>query len=540
MSDRQIVLIAIDSGDSRLISKWAAEGYLPTMVRLLENGAIASIETPVGVLEGAVWPTLLMSLNPGNHGLFAYRQIIPGTYDLKIATLADRLPQPPFWVSLSRAGKRVAIVDAPFAKPWKGLNGIQVTNWGAHDPWSWKRSSWPPRLIDDLARRFGDHPVGMCDAQHRTRADFETLRDGLIAGVKRKTELLRHCLKLEPWDFFFGVFSESHCVGHQCWHFADPSCPRHEPDAPSHLKTAMRDVYREIDKGLGALLQDLSPDTNVFILLSHGMGPYYHGSHLLSQLIDQLGVNENKNNAVSKAAQATTDGNGFRRGFWNARHLLPSPSRRFMKSVLPREVLNSWWLWAHPEEHPWGRLRVFQVPSSNMTGALRINLKGREPNGMVEPGAEYDAICNELTQVLMELQNPATGRAAVQWVSRASDLYHGIYLDWLPDLLVEWDHSAPIFELASPRIGSISGTPRGARTASHWPQSLMIASGPGIAPGALGQEMQTIDVAPTIVGLFGVQQANYFEGRDYSTLFSSSVHRPALKVACAMDQVSGL
>jgi predicted AlkP superfamily phosphohydrolase/phosphomutase len=538
MSDRKILLIAIDSGDSQLISKWAAEGFLPTLARLMDSGALAAIKTPVGVLEGAVWPTLLMSLNPGNHGLFAYRQIIPGTYDLKIAMLADRLPQPPFWVALSQAGKRVAIVDAPFAKPWKDLNGIQVTNWGAHDPWSWERSSWPPRLIDDLAGRFGDHPVGMCDAQDRTISDFEKLRDGLITGVRKKTALLRHCLKLEAWDFFFGVFSESHCVGHQCWHFADPGCPRHDPDAPSHLKTVIRDVYGEIDKGLGLLLQDLSPETTVFVLLSHGMGPYYHGSHLLNQFIDQLGVNENKNKRAAQGAQSAAEGNRFGRGIWTARHLVPGQARRFVKSILPREALHSWWLWAHPEEHPWGRLRVFQVPSSNMTGALRINLKGREPNGMVEPGAEYDAVCNELTQGLMELRNPATGRAAVQWVSRASDLYHGKYLDWMPDLLVEWDHSAPIFELVSPRIGSISGTPRGTRTASHWPQSLMIASGPGIIPGVVGKEMQSIDVAPTMLGFYDVAQPGYFEGQDCSPLFRSR-QGTFSGVARVAEQVSG-
>src|SRR5882672_5037965 len=159
MKSPRLVLIGLDALDSGLVRRWAGEGHLPTMARLLASGAIAPISTPVAVLEGGVWPTFLTSSSPATHGMFAYQQRRRGTYDLEVAMYADRLPTPPFWESLSRAGKRVAVIDAPFARPVKRLNGIQVTNWGAHDPWCWRRSSSPPHLIRELVRRFGSHPV---------------------------------------------------------------------------------------------------------------------------------------------------------------------------------------------------------------------------------------------------------------------------------------------------------------------------------------------------------------------------------------------
>jgi predicted AlkP superfamily phosphohydrolase/phosphomutase len=61
----------------------------------------------------------------------------------------------------------------------------------------------------------------------------------LIAGVEKKTSLLRHCLERERWDFFFGVFSESHCAGHQFWHFMDPRHPQHDPKASEALRSAI-------------------------------------------------------------------------------------------------------------------------------------------------------------------------------------------------------------------------------------------------------------------------------------------------------------
>jgi predicted AlkP superfamily phosphohydrolase/phosphomutase len=44
-----------------------------------------------------------------------------------------------------------------------------------------------------------------------------------------------------------------------------------------------------------------------------------------------------------------------------------------------------------------------------MTGAIRINLRGREPEGVVEPGAEYEAFRREIADALTVLENPETG-----------------------------------------------------------------------------------------------------------------------------------
>src|SRR6185436_2783065 len=111
---------------------------------------------------------------------------------------------------------------------------------------------------------------------------------GLIRGVETKTALLRHCLRAGDWDLFLTVYSESHCAGHQFWHLTDPDHPDHEPAAAAELLTAIRDVYRAIDDGIAALLEDVRDDTNVIVMTSHGMGPYHAGSHLLDLVLDGL------------------------------------------------------------------------------------------------------------------------------------------------------------------------------------------------------------------------------------------------------------
>jgi predicted AlkP superfamily phosphohydrolase/phosphomutase len=519
LSSPRLLLIGLDAVDSALARRWADEGHLPTLARVLASGAVAPIVTPLAVLEGGVWPTFLTSSSPATHGMFAYRQLKRGTYDLEFGLYADRLPVPPFWDSLSRAGKRVAIIDAPFARPVRRLNGIQVTNWGAHDAWSCERSSWPRSLIGDLVRRFGDHPVAQCNVgRKRSLKEYESLRDQLIEGVRQKTALLRYCLKLDDWDFFLGVFSESHCVGHHFWHFLDPGHPRHDPSAASSLATAIRDVYREIDRGVGSLLDDVGRESDVLLMLSHGMGPFYAGAHLLQSVLDGLGMS----GEVPREKDSSKDSSIVGPFVWNLRYLLPTQVRQRVKGWRP-ELASALWHRTHAAAaSPWRLARAFAVPENNMTSGIRINLQGREPAGTVQPGPEYESLCRELMEVLRALEDPETGRKVVQWVARSADLYQGPHLTDFPDLLIEWEHSAPIKAVRSPQIGTVARDFPWERTGDHRANGLLIGHGPTFHLGQIEEEVRTEDVAPTVLEFFGVPSPRGYEGRSVRALLSGT------------------
>jgi len=511
MGTPRVAVIAIDAGDSNLVRRWAGEGHLPALARLLEAGLVSTIVTPAAVLEGGIWPTLLTSSMPATHGMFSFTIMRPGSYELEMGMRADRLPAPPFWAYLSRAGKRVAVVDVPFARPLDGLNGMQITNWGVHDSWSWPRSSWPRHAVKGIVKRFGTHPVAHCDSENRSPAEYENLRTGLIAGVTRKTAVLRHVLGLEDWDFFFGVFSEAHCAGHQFWHFMDPEHPGHVPSASPTLRSALLDVYHSIDAGLGSLLRDMPPDVVVLVILSHGMGPYYSGSHLLGAVLDRLGLGAPAQARGFPGRDSYAIG-GIRSVAWNLRHLLPTGLRRAMKARLSGP-LDALWNLTHPVPSLWKPgTRAFVIPSNNMTSAIRINLRGREPFGAVAPGSEYEKLCEDLTASLLELENPETGQPVVQWVRRARDLYQGPRLDTLPDLFVEWTHTAPINALRSPRIGTVTGAQASPRTGDHVQHGLLLGRGSLLRHGMVG-DMRTQDVAPTLLDLLGVPVPGGYEGR---------------------------
>ncbi len=509
VSHPRLVLLALDAADPTLVRRWSADGYLPTFAALLKSGTVVPVATPPAVLESAVWPTCLTGASAAAHGMFASHKLQVGTYFLADAMRADRLPFPPFWAWLSRAGRRVTAIDVPFARPLPEVRGVQITNWGAHDGWAWDRASWPPRLIDDVVHRFGDHPVGRCEGRDRTLGEYADLHARLLAGVRQKTALLQHCVGMAEWDFLFGVYSEAHCAGHQLWHFMDESHPRHVPRAALH--TAIRDVYQALDAGVASVLQRLPSDLPVLVLLSHGMGPWYDGSHLLPTILDTLGLGGTSTLAPTASA---TDPSRARTLLWRLRSMLPVSIRNRVKSQFPRAVQRIWQSTHRRALYPCGNpaAQAFAIPCHRMTGGIRINVQGREPAGRVRPGREYDALCAELTTALEDLRNADTGEPAVCWVQRADVLFRGRCIPEMPDLFVEWDHRVPIWAVCSDRLGVVSGAPQGDRTGEHRDGGLLIAAGPPFRSGELTDSMDMQDLAPTVLDFLNVPTPAYMEG----------------------------
>jgi predicted AlkP superfamily phosphohydrolase/phosphomutase len=80
----------------------------------------------------------------------------------------------------------------------------------------------------------------------------------------------------------------------------------------------------------------------------------------------------------------------------------------------------------------WSRTKAY---AAGLNG-LYVNLKGREKEGAVEPGADYDALVEELDQALMAMVDPRNGNAAVSLIVRPQRDFHGPEKDKGPDILV--------------------------------------------------------------------------------------------------------
>jgi predicted AlkP superfamily phosphohydrolase/phosphomutase len=282
------------------------------------------------------------------------------------------------------------------------MNGVQLFEWGLHDR-NFNIVSDPPELLKELRLRYGDHPVRSCDLHGRKSRGYERLLEGLLDGVTQKTELLLDVLDRESWDLFAATYGETHCVGHQFWHFLDPRHRWHDPAAPAHLRNAIRSVCQAIDKGLGRLIDAAGRDAVIFVVASHGMGPYTDGPQLLSEVLVRLGMSSNSATGNSWFRRLQTKVSHAPRTFQPALKCLADT--RAFKCVQVRfgALLD-------PLESPSTR-----AVASGIIAAVRygLNLKGREPFGQVCPEDEAQTLIAELREELLTLKDPASGQPII-------------------------------------------------------------------------------------------------------------------------------
>jgi predicted AlkP superfamily phosphohydrolase/phosphomutase len=482
-------VVAFDALDSDIALHYAEQGLLPVLRTFLAESTMVETRGAPGLFAGTVWPSLVTAVSPARHRRYYRWQQRLGQYADSDFGPED-IAAEPFWDTLSRAGRRVAVIDAPHSRLSRSVNGIHVVDWLTHDPTVQPALSQPAGVIDELSRRFGAQSADHCDDVERTPAALADFLETLEARIACKVEGARALLAREHWDLFFIGFTESHCVGHQLFHVHDSRHPLHDPALAKALGDPVLRVYRRLDDALGRLAADAGGGSHVAVLLSHGMGPAYVDENVV--LDDVLRRIERARGAPSPSAFARLRRQWYRLpvGLRQARLL-----RGLRGRVLPalhRSLL-------YPER---STRRFFVVPNNSVAGAIRINLVGRDAAGRVRP-EEYDRVCAELRDELLTLVDATTGAPWVRDVVRSRGRHQGPFADELPDLLVEWNRSHAFPQLVSPRLGSVSIPRVTGRSGDHVNRGAFLARGPGIGRGRRAPAVDVMDVAPTIAGLAG-------------------------------------
>jgi predicted AlkP superfamily phosphohydrolase/phosphomutase len=486
----KIVCIGIDAGDKDLILQWVQEGILPTFRMLLDTAAWAVTEPPVGFEASSVWPSFYTGALPGRTGQYNGKvHFCPKTYEDCVSYDKQEIALDPIWTRLSRSGKHVAVIDAPYTLLEEGLNEIQIIDWGTHGRIGGNGfKTWPPQLAQEVVTRFGEDQIGESDAvRPRTAREHDAFREKLIDRIVRKTALALDILQQRSWDFYLIVFGEIHSVEHPCWYLHDPTHPRHDKALVRKVGNPIKDMYIKMDAAVGEILNQLGSDTSAFVFLSHGMGPHHSGSEFLDDIL--LRLEKGNGSAVREFVADAL------KGIWIR---LPHSVRQLLRPL--RDPASRVLV-----ENSKADRQYFEVANNFKTGAVRINVIGREREGKVKAGAQYETLCKQLTEDLLSLINPATGRPLVKQIYRTKELYGGPRVNDLPDLLVDWNREAPIEAAYSPKIGTMKNRRLSGRSGDHRPQGMMFAHSRSIRPGQIPRIIPVIDFAPTFGTLLGVE-----------------------------------
>lgn len=241
------------------------------------------------------------------------------------------------------------------------------------------------------------------------------------------------------------------------------------PDASHDIPPEIEQTYGRADATLGEIIDRLGDDDVLLILSDHGFARFHRCVDLNRWLADEgyLALNED----------STPDDH------W---------SRRI----------------------DWSRTRAYAFGLSG----IYLNLKGREGQGIVEPGDEAETLKSEMARRLKNLEDPASGKSAVVDVFDADKVYRGPYTRNAPDLILGFRRGFRVsWESA---VGDIADEAffdnERAWSADH---GMAPSEVPGVFFSNRKMEAEHFwigDLAPTVLQLFGIEKPAYMDGRAHT------------------------
>ena len=526
---QRVWVIGLDGVPWTLLQPWIDQGHLPTLARLQAGGAYGNLRSTIQFLTAVAWTSFLTGLNPGKHGIFDFVRRIPGTYKQELTNASLRSGRS-LWRILSDAGRRVGVVNVPMTFPPEPVNGFLIS--GLDTPGLDSAYTYPPELkaeVNDI-HFIAVSTVGKSHAQYLK----ETLE-----GVDKRFELLWRTIHREPLDFYMWVEMETDAIQHCSWHLMnDPSQPNHD---------AILQVYKRIDQHLAKLVDELPEDVTLIVMSDHGAGPIAKTVYLDRWLARQGWLHYKRGAELTLGDRARRLARrAVKHSFYLAQRYLPVSVKGFLKRFTGAHAAVETFM--EQAEIDWRRTKAYSVGN---LGNINLNIKGRDPEGVIEPDQVEDFIA-ELTQALYELRDPDTGERMVAQVMRREEIYTGPMVDRAPDLLIRWvdDKYLAVKDYDANPDGPIFGTKQkfgrhGAayaldQTGTHIIDGIVIFYGHGVRPGVKLEGAELIDLAPTILHLLDTPIPRAMDGKPLLDAFEPTIaEKPVVYEEDDRDMTSG-
>jgi predicted AlkP superfamily phosphohydrolase/phosphomutase len=429
-----LAILQFDSTSVPLLERMLGEGRLPALADLRERGRRYDLDpgsTPL--FPSAAYPTLYSGLEIADHGIYSAFPWSPAEQRVRFMrsfplprTAWERLP----------AGRRALVVDPYDNWPPRSGDGVFVSGWQYRNRVAaLERWSVPPRVHASLSRRFGAPPLVEDAYGEQPTRRLVQARRRLLAAPARVSAAVRYLLGRERFDLLWATFSAPHFAGHFLWGKEHPA-----------LEDTVAEVYEAVDAAIGEILAALPGDADAIVLSPIGMGPFTSRADMLPEVLEAV--------LGGRANGAAAGSSAFR-----LRAAVPSGLRAAVASALPAGVVHELAARLYLQGVDWSRTRAVALPGEH-NGYVRLNVRGRERDGVVEPD-EVDDLLDELAAGIATFRDEDGGEA-VAAVERPR-VGEGAGAALLPDLVVRWADrpSEGVRALRSERFGEVRrhGTP---------------------------------------------------------------------------------
>jgi predicted AlkP superfamily phosphohydrolase/phosphomutase len=340
--------------------------------------------------------------------------------------------------------------------------------------------SYPESFAGDLFERVGYYrTLGWAEATwplNEGRMDEATFMQDLYRAFDDRAQVILNRLDARNWDVLVGVIESTDRVQHMMWRLLDEKHPMYDAALAAKFGDSIERVYRRADGFVGEVLTRLDPGTPVLIVSDHGFHSWRKAVNLNTWLVQQ--------------------------GYMAIQGQQPGEKKL-------DDLFGGGEFW---ENVDWSRTRAYAMG----IGQIYFNLRGREARGIVSPGAEAQALADELRTKLLALRDPEDGALIIREVYKRDDIYSGQFVDNASELQVGMEDGYRVSWQTT-----LGGSPPGIVyanmkkwSADHGGYDFATTAGVLITNRKLaGPQPSIMDIAPTVLKYFGVTIPGEIDGK---------------------------
>ncbi|HEU5182010.1 MAG TPA: tetratricopeptide repeat protein [Candidatus Polarisedimenticolia bacterium] len=287
----RLLLIGLDGADWRILDDLLAQGRLPTLKRLIDNGVRARLKTVDPVLSPVVWTSAATGFLPSEHGILDF--LVKDRTGRQVPVTSAHRKVKAIWNLLSEAGVSVGIIGWWATWPAEQVEGYVVSDRVAYQLFGQADSSGtadtkgktypedlyarirplirsPKEIESKELKRYLNNVVGANlekDGKIPSREEeFRTLLASTMSYAAIASALGSNHLQGFEAIYFEGIDTVSHLF----MPFRAPQRPGISDADYERYHRAVDEFYVYQDEILGTLLERVPPEVGILVISDHG------------------------------------------------------------------------------------------------------------------------------------------------------------------------------------------------------------------------------------------------------------------------------